>query len=156
MKPRKTWQEKLDKADGLPKVIPIPDRMQKNCGIGTLVIPLPREVSDVILKVPKRKLMTIRQIADRMAAKHKADIGCPITVGIFAWMSAHAADEQEQLGKKRFAPYWRILKEGGELNPRYPGGIANLRKRLQAEGHKVLQKGKRFFVQDYEKRLIKD
>jgi hypothetical protein len=41
------------------------------------------------------------------------------------------------------------LKNGGELNPKYPGGIEALRTRLQAEGHQVVQKGKRFFVADF-------
>lgn len=50
---------------------------------------------------------------------------------------------------------WRTLKAGGELNPKYPGGITGLRARLEAEGHEVQQKGKRFFVADFEKRLFK-
>ena len=47
------------------------------------------------------------------------------------------------------------LKAGGELNQKYPGGITELRARLEAEGHEVQQKGKRFFVADFEKRLFK-
>jgi hypothetical protein len=30
------------------------------------------------------------------------------------------------------------------LNPKYPGGIPGLKRKLSAEGHKVVQKGKRF------------
>ena len=56
------------------------------------------------------------------------------------------ADEAERDGKRRITPYWRTLKAGGELNPKYPGGLENLRSRLEAEGHKIVQKGKRFFV----------
>lgn len=52
-------------------------------------------------------------------------------------------------------PYWRTLKANGELNPRYPGGIEALMGRLEAEGHVVVQKGKRFLVEDYEKKLVK-
>jgi hypothetical protein len=37
----------------------------------------------------------------------------------------------------------------------YPGGIEDKKRRLASEGHKVIQKGKRFIVQDYEKSLIK-
>ena len=48
-------------------------------------------------------------------------------------------------GRKRFTPYWRTLKTGGELNPKYPGGIKNLRARLTAEGHRVIKKGKPLF-----------
>ena len=41
------------------------------------------------------------------------------------------------------------MKSSGELNPKYPGGIANLKRRLEAEGHLVVQRGKRYFVVDY-------
>jgi len=39
-KPRskKSWNEKLDQTKGLPKIIPMPQRMEKTCGKGTLVI----------------------------------------------------------------------------------------------------------------------
>ena len=46
------------------------------------------------------------------------------------------------------------LKAGGELNPRYPGGLDGLRERLEAEGHSVVRKRKRYFVADYEKSLV--
>jgi hypothetical protein len=46
------------------------------------------------------------------------------------------------------------LKTGGELNPKYPGGIEDQRARLQLEGHTVIQKGEKFIVADYEKSLI--
>ncbi|GMV99919.1 MAG: hypothetical protein AMXMBFR84_10580 [Candidatus Hydrogenedentota bacterium] len=42
---------------------------------------------------------------------------------------------------------------GGELNPKYPGGIPALTQLLESEGHLVVQRGKRFFVADYEMRL---
>ena len=39
-------------------------------------------------------------------------------------------------------------------NPKYPGGIDNVRARLEEEGHTVVQKGKRFFVENYEAALV--
>jgi len=33
-------------------------------------------------------------------------------------------------------------KSGGELNPKYPGGIEEHKARLELEGHKVIQKEK--------------
>ncbi|MFQ6079623.1 MAG: hypothetical protein ACE5NJ_10890, partial [Thermodesulfobacteriota bacterium] len=80
-------------------------------------------------------------------------IGCPITTGIFAWIAAHAAMEEAVEGKEEITPYWRTLKAGGELNPKYPGGIKGQRARLQLEGHRVVQKGKKYIVVDYEKSL---
>jgi hypothetical protein len=41
------------------------------------------------------------------------------------------------------------------LGEAHPGGIANLKTRLEAEGHRVVQKGKRFFVDDFEKSLAR-
>jgi hypothetical protein len=63
----------------------------------------------------------------------------------------------EKEGKKQITPYWRTLKTGGILDEKYPGGIENLKKRLEAEGHTVIQKGrsKHFMVRDFEKSLIK-
>ncbi len=68
---------------------------------------------------------------------------------------ANAAEEMASEGKKRITPYWRTLKAGGELNPKYPGGIRNIRSRLKAEGHKVVSKGKKFIVEDYGKSLAR-
>ena len=75
---------------------------------------------------------------------------CPITTGIFSWISAHAVEEAGAAGEKKVTPYWRTLKKDGELNPKYPGGIAGLKRKLAAEGHAFVAKGKRVLVRDYE------
>jgi hypothetical protein len=153
-KTRKSWQEKLANDKGLPKVVKIPDRMQPRWGRGTIAIPAPREVDALMKRVPKGKLATINEIRAAVARKHKATIGCPITCGIFAWIAAHAATEAAAAGKTRITPYWRTLKTTGELNEKYPGGLPGLRKRLQAEGHRIIRRGKKFFVEDFEKSLV--
>jgi alkylated DNA nucleotide flippase Atl1 len=155
MKPRKSWREKLENGQGLPQVKRIPPKMRKRCGTGTIVIPAPLEVDALVKRVPKGKVTTVSRIAEKLARVHDATIGCNVTTGIFAWIAAHAADEAEQKGEKKISPYWRVLKVGGELNPKYPGGIDNLARRLKAEGHEVFPKGKRYFVADYEQRLVK-
>ncbi len=154
MKPKKSWREKLADDKGLPKVGPVEGRMTKKWGEGLMVIPAPREVDALMQKVPKGKLTTINELRAALARQHKANFGCPITTGIFAWIAAHAAEEASAEGRMRITPYWRTLKSGGELNPKYPGGIPALKKRLVAEGHKVVQKGKRFLVADFEKALF--
>ena len=106
-------------------------------------------------RVRSGRLTTIEQLRSILADRHAATIACPITTGIFAWIAAHAADEAEQRGKKRITPYWRTLKTKGELNLKYPGGIENLRRRLEAEGHRVVQRGKRWFVADFERVMVR-
>lgn len=154
MKARKTWREKLANNKGLPKVEPIPSGMSKRWGRGTIAIPAPAEVDEIMRQVPRGKLITINEIRGLIARKHRATIACPITTGIFAWISAYAAEEAAAEGAKRITPYWRTLKAGGELNPKYPGGVAALTKLLSDEGHHVVTKGKRRVVADYERSLF--
>ncbi len=152
---KRSWQEKLADSKDLPKTCDFNARMKKYWGCdGTLVIPAPMEVDALMRTIPKGKLTTIGEIQSTLAKKHGVTQACPIATGIFAWIAAHAADEATAEGKKRTTPYWRTLKSTGEVNPKYPGGVPKLATRLRAEGHKIVQKGKRFFVADYEKRLI--
>jgi hypothetical protein len=155
MKAKKSWREKLADSKGLPRIGRVEGKMTTCWGTGTMVVPAPIEVDAVMRKVPKGKLTTINEIRAALAKKHGVDIGCPITTGIFAWIAAHAAEEDAGEGRKRINPYWRTLKTNGELNPKYPGGVGGLTKRLAAEGHHVVQKGKRFFVADYDKVLVR-
>ena len=152
-KNKPTWCEKLHDSKGLPKVEPITGNMSKRWGTGTLVIPAPIEVDEIMRKVPKGKLTTINDIRAALAKKHNATIGCPMTTGIFSWIAAHAAEEQRQNGEKDITPYWRTLKTGGLLNEKYPGGIEAQKQLLESEGHTVIQKGKKCFVLNYEKAL---
>lgn len=154
-KQKKSWRKKLEDDKGLPKVGPVTGKMTKKWGQGLMVIPAPREVDSLMQKVPCGKRTTINELRAALARQHEADFGCPITTGIFAWIAAHAAEEASSEGRKRITPYWRTLKSDGELNPKYPGGIPALKKRLVAEGHKVTQKGKRFLVADFEKALFR-
>ena len=150
---KKTWCEKLNESKGLPKVEKITEKMSKRWGKGTVVIPAPVEVDEIMRKIPKGKVTTINEIRAALAKKHHATIGCPITIGIFAWISANAAEEQKQNGNEDITPYWRTLKTGGLLNEKYPGGISVQKDLLEQEGHKIAQKGKKYMVLDYKKSL---
>ncbi|HEC80872.1 MAG TPA: hypothetical protein ENI42_00385 [Thermoplasmatales archaeon] len=150
---KKSWREKLADSKDLPRVVEINERMSKRWGKGTMVVPAPREVDEIMKQVPEGKLITINEIRKRLAEKHGATICCPITTGIFAWVAAHAAEEDRLDGKKVFTPYWRTLKKGGVINEKYPGGVENIKRLLEAEGHVVVKKGKKFVVKDYEKSL---
>ena len=155
MKARKSWREKLLDNKGLPKTGRIEGKMSTRWGRGTMVVPAPIEVDELMRRVPKGKLVTINELRAALAEKHRVDIACPITTGIFSWIAAHAAQEAAAEGAKQITPYWRTLKTGGELNPKYPGGIAALKRQLQSEGHRIVQRGKRYLVMDHEKSLVK-
>jgi hypothetical protein len=152
---KKSWREKLADSKDLPKVV----RCEENGKYGprwglkpgdTLVIPAPKEVDEIMKKVERGKLITINGIRVILAQKHKTTSACPITTGIFAWIAAHAAEEDRGQGAKNTTPYWRTLKAGGELNPKYPGGIDAQVKFLESEGHRILNKGKRYIIENYD------
>jgi len=155
MSKKKSWVEKLADDKGLPRVEEITEKMSKRWGTGTVAIPAPLEVDALMKRVPEGKVVTINEIRESLARKHGATIGCPITTGIFAWIAANAAEEQRQQGKKDTAPYWRTLKVGGVINPKYPGGVERQKELLEKEGHKVIQKGKNYIVSDYKQSSVK-
>ena len=89
--------------------------------------------------IPFGKVITVGKIRDYFAKQNHADFTDPITAGIFvsiaAWASEQRTDDE--------TPYWRTLKANGELNPKYPGGTKAQKLKLEAEGHTVIQKGRK-------------
>lgn len=150
----KDWVAKLHGSKGLPKVEKITPKMSQRWGQGTIVIPAPIEVNEIMGQVPPGKLITINEIRRYLARKHGATIGCPLTTGIFARIAANAAEQERAAGQTEITPYWRTLKSGGELNEKYPGGIEHQKRLLEEEGQVVIRKGKKYLVKGYAKSLV--
>jgi hypothetical protein len=94
-------------------------------------------------------------IRDHLARKFQADFTCPLTTGIFLRIVAETAEEDRQNGKEDIAPYWRVVKDDGTLNPKFPGGVAAQAARLESEGFAVERRGKtRWRVQNFSHRLF--
>ena len=156
-KRKKSWQEKLIDKKDLPKIVNIDNKKAARWGGkpgDTMVIPSPLEVDEVMRKVPHGKLITINHIRNFLAKKHGTTIACPITTGIFAWIAAHASEENKKEDKQNTTPYWRTLKTNGEINPKYPGGAEKQKALLESEGHRVIKKGRKYLVVDYQKYLV--
>jgi alkylated DNA nucleotide flippase Atl1 len=149
---KKSWTEKLEDSRNLPGAEKITEKMRWNWGPGTVVIPAPKEVDELMKKVPFGQVTTINELRSALARKHGATIACPICTGIFARIAAGAAEEQKRKGSE-ITPYWRTLKVGGVINDKYPAGVEEQKRILQNEGHRVTQKGKKYVVADFEKSL---
>ena len=74
-KARKTWQEKLNESHNLPSVEPMPLKMEARFGAGTICIPAPLEVDEIMRSVPRGRLITVNQIRAVVAKKHGATVG---------------------------------------------------------------------------------
>lgn len=151
---KKSWREKLADDKELPRVIKLTGPAVKRWGGKTMVIGAPREIDALMRTVPRGRVTTINALRGALAKKHGTESACPITTGIFSWIAAHAAEEAAAAGDKKFTPYWRTLKKDGELNPKYPGGVAAVKRKLAAEGHAFVAKGQRVLVRDYEAALF--
>ena len=148
---RTRWREKLEKPQE-PKVVQIPPKMSR-FGEGTMLIPTPLLVDQMIRRVPKGKLVTGSELRRKLASDFAADVTCPLTTGIFVRIAAEAAEEDRANGKRRFTPYWRVIKDDGSLNPKYPGGVESQARNLRAEGFTLTRNGKKPVVKEFEGRL---
>jgi len=159
---KKTWQEKLEDKASLPKVLKLEKGFPCYNAVhkmgaevsDDIVLANPSEVVEIIKQVPKGKLISILEIRKEIAKQHGIIACCTLTPGIFIMAAANAVEEAGREGRSLDIPYWRTLKADGFLNPKYPGGQEAHKRLLEQEGHKVLQKGRNFFVQDFQKHLV--
>jgi alkylated DNA nucleotide flippase Atl1 len=149
---RKTYNEKLNDSKDMPKVETVTDPRAIARFGGELMLLAPPIAYDVIMKkVPEGKVVTSDKIREHLARKHNADYTCQLTAGIFINIAAHASEERGGLDP---TPYHRTLKKDGELNEKYPNGCDGQKILLEIEGHIVIQKGKRYFVKNFENLLF--
>jgi len=141
---KKTWSEKLAEAKAKED---LPKKFHCDKSGMHMYVPSVSEVEKEMRSVRKGEVRTIKDIAAKLTKRHRVDMASPIAIGIFAWIIAHAADEQERAGAKRVVPWWRTLKTAGVLNSKYPGGVNVQRARLKAEGHRVARKGKNYIIE---------
>lgn len=149
----KDFNAMLHRDAGMPKIqiITDPAAIQKYGGEKMYFAP-PVDYDRIMRSVPRGRLLTVGSIRAYLARKNGADFTDPITAGIFVSIAAWASHQR----REDKTPYWRTLKAGGELNAKYPGGVEEQKKRLEDEGHTILQKGRthpRYVVKDYESAL---
>ena len=151
---KKDFNAMLHKDAGMPKIQILTDEASIQKYGGSRMYFAPPLAYDRIMKtIPYGKLITVGEMRDHLARVNGADFTDPITAGIFVSIAAWASFQRT--GNE--TPYWRTLKAGGELNPKYPGGIEAQKEKLEAEGHTIIQKGRkniRFYVKDYEKVMV--
>lgn len=152
---KKDFNAMLRDGKDMPKIVEITDEksIEKYGGRRMYFAP-PLAYDEIMRRVSKGKVITVGDIRAYFAAQNNADFTDPITAGIFcsiaAWASFQRMEDE--------TPYWRTLKANGELNPKYPGGVEEQKKLLEAEGHTIIKKGRtniRYYVKDYEKYLYK-
>ena len=151
---KKDFNAMLRDNKDMPKIQTItdPQSIEKYGGSRMYFAP-PIDYDKVMKQVPFGKLITVGKIREYFARQSGADFTEPITAGVFISIAAWASEQREE----DETPYWRTLKANGELNAKYPGGINAQKVKLEAEGHIIIQKGRKnikYFVKDYEASLF--
>ncbi len=151
---KKDFNAMLADSRDMPKIQIVTDeRTIQKYGGNRMYFAPPAAYDEVMKKVPFGKVITVGGIREYFARSNDADFTDPITAGIFVSIAAWASHQRDT----DKTPYWRTLKAGGELNPKYPGGIDSQKQMLEAEGHRIIQKGRkniRYYVADYEKAVF--
>jgi len=102
-----------------------------------MVIPTALEVDAMVRKIPPGEVTTLAEIRRRLALWHRVEVACPLVTGIFLRIVAEASEEDQLAGREEVTPYWRVVGEGGRLNPKFPGGVDAQAFRLIQEGHTI-------------------
>jgi hypothetical protein len=150
---RKTYNEMLNDPKKESKVIDLTEKSAeavKHYG-ETMLVAGPLEYNEIMRNVPEGMIVTTDEIKRHLAKRHNASCVCSLTCGIFVNICANAAAERND---KEF-PYWRTVKAKGELCEKFPNGLDGHKGSLEAEGHNIIRKGKRYFVEDFDKKCIK-
>lgn len=150
----KDFNAMLHKPTDMPKIQIVTDeRTLRTYGGARMLLAPPLAYDELMKTVPFGKVVTVGALRACLAQRYHADFTDPMTAGIFVTIAAWASEQRAE-GQ---TPYWRTLKANGELNPKYPGGIAAQRAKLEAEGHVIVEKGRknlRYYVEGYEKSLF--
>lgn len=121
---------------------------------GAMVVSSPAEVDEMVRRLGMGELATLDDLRSAIARRHGVAIACPVSTAIFLNICARAAEERRVLGMPDhlLTPWWRVLRKGGFLNPKYPGGTDRQTELLAAEGVRVSPLRRQPAVFDYVQR----
>lgn len=147
----KDFNQMLNNSKDMPKIQLISDEKSiKRYGGRKMLLAPPISYDEIMRQIPYGKLITTDRIRVYLAGKYDADFTDPMTAGIFISLAAQASNQRAN----NKTPFWRTLKKDGELNEKYPGGLDAQRSKLEQDGHAIIQRGSKLFVESYEKYLF--
>lgn len=125
---------------------------------GAMVISSPAEVDQLVRHLRAGEVVTLDELRAAIARRHAVAVACPVSTAIFLNMCARAAEERRGMGvpEDELTPWWRVLKKGGFLNPKYPGGTEQQAAHLAADGVRTSLLRRQLAVFDYAERLPSD
>ena len=133
-----------------PKIVNLDAAGAAKWGGSTMVVAPKKDYDDLIKQIPAGKLATTKELRKHIAKKYGTQIACPLTAGIFTNIAAWASYQR----KEDITPFWRVVKDKGELNNKFPEYPTLQKQKLEAEGFTIVEKRGKYYVQDYESCLV--
>ncbi len=116
-------------------------------GPGKMLLPSPATVAALIERIPEHKLLTTDRLRKQLADQFNVQGTCPVTTKKALQVIANGANQH--------VPYWRVIKQNGELNAIFPGGIEGQAALLQQEGFTIDTNGKAPKVKQFKASLVR-
>jgi hypothetical protein len=102
-----------------------PLKRQFGCS-GKMLNPSRATVETLVGEIPIGTVATTPLLRKELADRHDVQATCPFLTK--RALMAIASDPETK------APFWRVVKGGGELMAAYPGGVRDQAERLRSEG----------------------
>lgn len=90
------------------KIVDIPEKMQKYYGVGKMLHPDMERVEEAVRQIPTGKLVTIDDLAKKMAKEVGADVSCPLRTGNAI---KKIADRFLSQTIDSDIPFWRVVRK---------------------------------------------
>jgi hypothetical protein len=120
---------------------------------GAMVISSPAEVNALVRLIQPGEVTTLDGLRQAIARRHDVAVACPVSTAIFLNMVARAAEEARIAADDAvLTPWWRVLRKGGFLNPKFPGGTERQAQLLVLDGVRVSPLHRQPAVFDYAER----
>jgi hypothetical protein len=129
-------------------IVDIPENRVKFFGrTGKMLLPSPATVAAMILRIPKKKVITTVLLRKTLTEEFEVQGTCPITTQKALQV---VATEGENVA------YWRVVNADGGLMARFPGGKEDHAARLRDEGFEIEEDGGKVVkVKGFEEKLVR-
>jgi alkylated DNA nucleotide flippase Atl1 len=147
-----SWRARMNIPEH-PRVVPLTANV-KQFAPGLMLIPTPVLIESLVRTIPKGHVLTVGQLRRILATGHQAATSCPLRTSLYLDVVARAAEEAAEDGEVDIAPYWRVLKDDGSLNPKLNRPPVKQQDRLAEDGISPQIIRNKIIVPDFEQRLF--
>jgi hypothetical protein len=123
-----------------------PNRVRYFGTTGKMLLPSPATIAALIQRIPAHKLITTDLLRQRLTDQFEVEGTCPITTQKSLQVVAYDVVTQ--------VPYWRVIRQNGNLMAKFPGGVESHAALLRQEGFTIDTAGKIPSVKQFKESLI--